>query len=188
MRRVLLAGAISLLISVGVAFADTKTDYDHSVNFNKFRTFAWKIDKASDDVVENEMVLSRIQDAASMQLNVRGMKEDNRSPDVYLVPHVSARDVQNIDYLPGPGWSTWGGYGWGGYGWGYGWPYDTVVYNYVEGTIILDMVDARTDQLVWRSISTKSGDDLIDVQKEKKVDKMMHDAFKHFPRWAAIER
>lgn len=52
---------------------------------------------------------------------------------------------------------------------------------YVEGTIIIDMVDAKTNHLVWRAITTKTGSSLIDVQKEKKVDKIVSDAFKHFP-------
>jgi hypothetical protein len=43
------------------------------------------------------------------------------------------------------------------------------------------MVDAKTNLLAWRSISTKTGSSLIDVQKEKKIDKMVSDAFKHFP-------
>jgi hypothetical protein len=49
-------------------------------------------------------------------------------------------------------------------------------------------VDAKTDQLVWRSISTKTGGNLISVQKAKKVDKMMEEAFEHFPRWPSLER
>jgi Domain of unknown function (DUF4136) len=52
---------------------------------------------------------------------------------------------------------------------------------YVEGTIIIDVVDAKTNRLVWRAISTKTGSNLVDVQKEKKIDKMVSDAFKHFP-------
>jgi Domain of unknown function (DUF4136) len=179
MRRVLLAGVTFLMISVSVAFADTKTDYDHSVNFNKYQTFAWKTDKNNDAIVANSIVLSRIQDAATMQLTVRGMSENDQDPDLYLIPHVTARNVQYVDYFPGAGWNDWG---WNAWNW------NGTVFSYVEGTIILDMVDARTNELVWRSISTKSGDDLIDVQKAKKVNKMMADAFKHFPRWAAIER
>jgi Domain of unknown function (DUF4136) len=62
-----------------------------------------------------------------------------------------------------------------------GWGPSVTVTPYVEVTIVLDMVDANTDRLVWRAISTKTGSNLIDVQKEKKVDKMVSDAFKHFP-------
>ena len=179
-RRVLLAGVMFLMISASAALAlDTKTDYDRSTNFSKYHTFAWRLDKDTDRVVENSIVLSRIQEAATTQLNIRGLSESDLNPDVYLVPHVSARNVQTLEYFPGPGW---------GWGWGGGWSNDAVVFNYVEGTIILDMVDARTDQLVWRSISTKSGNDLISVQKEKKVNKMMDEAFEHFPRWPSLER
>jgi len=52
---------------------------------------------------------------------------------------------------------------------------------YVEGTIIIDVVDAKMNRLVWRAISTKTGSNLVDVQKEKKIDKVVSDAFKHFP-------
>jgi len=60
-----------------------------------------------------------------------------------------------------------------------GWGPNVAVTPYVEGTIIIDMVDAKTNRLVWRAITTKTGSCLIDVQKEKKVEKIVSDAFKH---------
>jgi len=105
------------------------------------------------------------------QFSEKGLRRDVQNPDIYLVAHVSAKTLQDVNYWPANGW--------GGYGWGWG-PSVTVT-PYVEVTIVLDMVDAKTDRLVWRAISTKTGSNLIDVQKEKKVDKMVSNAFKHFP-------
>ena len=53
--------------------------------------------------------------------------------------------------------------------------------RYVKGTLVLDMVDAKTNQLVWRAISTDSGSDLLDVHSAKTVDKMVSESLEHFP-------
>lgn len=58
---------------------------------------------------------------------------------------------------------------------------DLIVNNYVKGTMVLDIVDARTNKLVWRAVSTDTGSDLLDVQSEKTVDKMVKESLEHFP-------
>lgn len=66
------------------------------------------------------------------KLAEKGLRRDVHNPDIYLVTHVSARTIQDVNYWPAAGW---------GYGWGWG-PNVTVT-PYVEGTIIIDMVDAK---------------------------------------------
>src|SRR5262249_23542201 len=106
------------------------------------------------------------------QLASKGMTPaTNGNPDLYVVTHVGAKNMEDIDYLPSAGgWRHWRWMG----------P-DFVVSRYVEGTIITDLVEAKTNRLVWRSITTENGENLVDVQSEKKVDKMIADSFKHFP-------
>jgi hypothetical protein len=173
MKRILSIAAIVLALA-SISFADTKTDYDHGVNFYKYRTYAWKEPSPDTGIVRNSLVLSRIEGAVNEKLAEKGLRRDDQNPDIYLATHVSARTVQDVNYWPADGW----GYGWG---WGWGWGPNVTVTPYVEGTIVIDMLDAKTNRLVWRAISTKTGSSLIDVQKEKKVDKMVADAFKHFP-------
>jgi hypothetical protein len=172
MKRMLVTGVVFLALSAVAIAVDTKRDYDHSVDFSKFRTFAWKAaNPESNGVVTNSLVLSRIHDAVSEGLRSKGIVENRTNPDLFVVTHVGAENQQDIDYWPSVGgWRHWGWMG----------P-DVIVQRYVEGTIVLDMVDAKTNQLVWRSVSTATGSDLIDVQSEKKVDKMVASALKHFP-------
>src|SRR5262245_17948459 len=172
MRRILSIAAIVLALA-STSFADTKTDYDNGVNVYTYRTYAWKEPSPGTGAVRNSLVLSRIEGAVGEKLAEKGLRRDVQNPDIYLVADVSARTLQDVNYWPADGW--------GSYGWGWGWGPSVTVTPYVEGTIIIDMVDAKTNRLVWRSISTKTGSSLIDVQKEKKVDKMVSDAFKHFP-------
>ena len=47
-----------------------------------------------------------------------------------------------------PGWA------WGGYYAPYGWA-DTYVYEYDEGTLILDVLEPKSRQLIWRGSGTE---------------------------------
>src|SRR5262245_15460634 len=172
MKRILVTGVVFLALTAVAIAVDTKTDYDHSADFSKFQTFAWKPAKPENNgVVTNSLVLSRIHDAVAEELRSKGLVENRNNPDLFVVTHVGAENQQNIDYWPpAGGWRHWRWMG----------P-DIIVQRYVEGTIVLDMVNAKTNQLVWRSVSTETASDLVEVQSEKKVDKMVGSALKHFP-------
>jgi hypothetical protein len=52
------------------------------------------------------------------------------------------------------------------YRWGWGMPYayaEPQTYNYTEGTLI---IDAKTDELVWRGAATGKVDDVSNLQKQ----------------------
>jgi CubicO group peptidase (beta-lactamase class C family) len=87
----------------------------------------------------------------------------------------------------GPGWGY--GYGYRGYrgGWGWGGGHSTVrSYNYTEATYVIDMVDAKSDELVWRSHSTMK---LNNNNKDaKRIKKMANRAFKKSPAGQAAVR
>jgi len=163
----------ALLTATTAAFAvAAKTDYDHSVSFQSYRTFAWKYSETrGTGLVNNSIVADRIRNAVDEQLIKKGMSEDNRNPDVYVVARVGAREMAGVEYVPAPGWRHWR------------WMrYDMLADRYVEGTTIFDIIDAHTNRLVWRAVATDTGKNFIDVESEKKVDKVAADAFKHFPR------
>jgi hypothetical protein len=169
---IVVAGCAFLTLTAGAFASSAKTDYDHSINFEQYRTFAWKnYGMRTDGIVNNSIVASRIQNAVNEQLTKKGLREDDRKPDVYVVAHVGAKNMADIEYLPAAaGWRHWRWMG----------P-DMFVDRYVQGTTIIDIVDAKTNDLVWRAIATDTGSNVLDVQSPKKIDKMAADAFKHFP-------
>jgi hypothetical protein len=171
MKRILATGVLILALGAIALAVDTKTDFDRSADFTKYQSFAWKAPKAANGVVSNSLVMSRIQAAAGEQLAAKGLRHDVAQPDLYVVAHVAAKEIRDVDYLPPlPGWKNWGWMG-----------RDKVVYNYVKGTIVLDLVDAKSNKLVWRAITTDTESDLLDVQSAKNVDKMITDSLKSFP-------
>ena len=59
-------------------------------------------------------------------------------------------DVQSMPY-GGPGWGWGWGWGWGGWAWDGA---DVTVRQYTEGTLIVDFVDPRSHQVLWRGTAT----------------------------------
>ncbi|PAW95291.1 hypothetical protein CKK33_18005 [Mucilaginibacter sp. MD40] len=110
----------------------------------------------------DEIGNGKIQEATKQALTAKGLVLSQQNPDLLVrYATVTGRGTKWEYYSPYyagyPGWGWgWGyGWGWGGWyrpwGWGgfYGPGYAQKV-HYKEGTIIIDLVDARTQQIVWR--------------------------------------
>ena len=143
-------------------------------NLSAYRTFAW-MPPANGTASENNFVAdAKIKDAATQALTQKGLSLQQQDPDL-LVSYTSiVGRGSRTNYYPMyvgsgfyPGYGGWGygGLGWGGLGWGgwyrpyyyaYGAPFayyaGTSVEreHYKEGTLIIDLVDRRSKQVVWR--------------------------------------
>ncbi len=132
-------------------------DFDETVDFSQLKTFAFK--ESPEDLRDtNELGHTRVQNAIRRQLIEGGFSQVQSNPDVWVTYHTAEKDQIRINstslgYGYHPGWygSGWryGGY-WGGYGGGY----STTVSNYTEGTLVIDVWDAKKDQMIWRGIAT----------------------------------
>jgi hypothetical protein len=140
---------IILFIS-GCSSLKISHDYDQRTDFSRYETFAWA--RAPKEAVgspqarllaNNPLLDRRIKNAVTDQLMKKGFKADNKTPDLLIVYHVGVKDKINV--------SNWG-YGYGPY-WG---PGRVDVYGSREGTLIIDFVDARQKELVWRGIAQKA--------------------------------
>jgi hypothetical protein len=76
--------------------------------------------------------------------------------------------------VPYSTYSPWGYGYWGGFNYGY-----TEVRSYKKGTLVLDIVDARTHQLVWVGILDK---EVRSVNPpSKRIQKTITKLLKNFP-------
>ncbi|HLG54286.1 MAG TPA: DUF4136 domain-containing protein [Vicinamibacterales bacterium] len=158
-------------------------DFDRDADFGKYKTFAYKVCMR----IENPLVDKRIVTALENTLGRAGFTRAEGDADVNITYHSSTTEDIAIDtttwgYGYGPGWQ-WGhgGYGYGGYGYGGG-PISTTttIRKYTRGTLVVDIWDARTKQLVWRGTASDSVSD--DPEKnDKKVLKALGKLFKKYP-------
>lgn len=143
------AGALGACASQRVA-----TDFDSAARFGDLKTFAWLApsrDQVEDPVLDSELLGRKIQRAAANELVRRGyvLVRDDAAPDFFVTYHTSSRerirDAGGISIGVGLG----GGYRRSRHSIFVGDHFGGVE-SYQEGTLILDIIDARTRELIWR--------------------------------------
>jgi hypothetical protein len=146
-----------------------QTDFDKRIDFSKYKTYSWKQVQVKNDLWE-----PRIKDAINGQLTAKGWRQVDDGGDVVVVAIGTTRIQRTLDtFYDGFG----GGWRWRGGGFGTS---TTTVHDYKEGTLVVDMFDAKTKDLIWRG----NAEDMLsgDPDKnEKKLDKAVVKMFKKFP-------
>jgi hypothetical protein len=174
MRRSIFAVlALSFIASLSAC-----TSYDYYVaglnrtNLSKYRTFAWMPAGRNNDKANTNMAAdAKIKDAATSSLVNKGLTLSQRDPDLIVSYSSVVGTGTRTYYYPnyggfypgygfgyrGFGYGAWGG--WGGYYrpyyYAYGAPFmyggmSVSQEHYKEGTLIIDLIDRRSKQIVWR--------------------------------------
>jgi len=148
--------AVAALLIAGCASKPTiKTDYDHTIDFSQYKTYAFFNPMGIENPNYSSIYGSIFRDAISKEMESRGYtKSDNPN----LLINVSGRLQDKIrvtttsdPYMAGNYYGyRRGAYGaWGGYGYGT----TTNVSNYTEGTVNVDMVDRAQKRMVWEGVA-----------------------------------
>ncbi|NIO41615.1 MAG: DUF4136 domain-containing protein [Burkholderiales bacterium] len=161
--------AVVLLFSTA-AIAGVDVDFDETIDFAKYKTYAWRAGTAAKD----RLMQKRIENAVEGQLNAKGVSKREGGPDLHVITHASGKtekvvNVNNMGYA-GYRWSGWNRWG----------PTSVNVYEIETGTLIVDLLDASTNELVWRGVATKTLSE--NPQKVAKlINKVVTKMFKKFP-------
>ena len=183
MRMTLKALAVMLALAIpSLASAqDVKTDWDKDFDFSKVKTFAVKLGTSWGNQLSEERVKRDLIEA----LTARGWKEaPEGTADTLMVYHGASQTKRDLNtfYSGGGGW---GGYGYYGGGMGTS---TTTVSEYLVGTLVVDIFDAKGAppanakgrKLIFRGTATAELSK--DPKKnEKKSDKAAQKMFKNFP-------
>jgi hypothetical protein len=173
--RTALVVAAVLAIPMLVLAQDVKTDFDKSYDFTKLKTFYAKLATSWGNQLSEKRVMSDITDA----LVAKGWKvaPSESAADAEVMVHGATDVKKNLNtFYSGMG-GGWGYGGWGGGGMATG---TTTVSEYRVGTLVVDIFDAKTKNLVFRGTAT---DELSDKpeKNQKKGQKAAEKMFKDFP-------
>jgi hypothetical protein len=179
MQKVMLALVGMTLVFAGMASAQqVKTDYDRSANFALYKTYSWEHVETKDP-----LNVDRIKHAVNTVLAARGWTMVDSGADVAVVAMEITRDQQTLNtFYDGLG----GGWGWRRFGGGGFGEATTTTDTYTVGTVVVDLFDTKTKQLIWRgsasdTLSNNSDKNIKNLNES--VDKM----FKHFPPGATTK-
>jgi Domain of unknown function (DUF4136) len=167
---------IAVTVGLTLAFAgallaqQVKTDYDHNVSFSQYKTYSWEKVQTKD-----ALLVDRIKSAVNGALAAKGWTEVPTGGDVEVFAIETTQDQQTLD-------TFYNGFG-GGRRWGFGGGFGnatTTVETYKVGTLVIDLFDAKTEKLIWRSSSSDTLSDKAD-KNTKNLDKGVKKMFQHFP-------
>ena len=167
-------GLIGLMfLFAGVASAQqVKTDYDRGTNFAQYKTYSWENVKTKD-----QLDVDRIKSAVNAALAAKGWTQVDTGGDVSVVAMeiTSTQQTLNTFYNGmGGGWG-WRRFGGGGFG-----EATTTTDTYKVGTVVVDLFDSKTKQLVWRASESDTLSNNSD-KNIKNLDKGVDKMFKKFP-------
>ncbi len=166
-----ITASIGLTLALAtVSFAQqVKTDYDHNVNFGQYKTYSWEKVRTKDP-----LLVDRIKTAVNSALAAKGWTEVPSGGEVEVFAIETMQNQQTLDtFYNGLG----GGRRWvfGGFG-----DATTTVETYTVGTLVVDLFDAKTEKLIWRSSSSDTLSDKAD-KNTKNLNKGVNKMFQHFP-------
>lgn len=143
MKTIKLISFLLLFILSSCSSVSVYSDFDKKVDFSSYKTYAFH--KAGIDKVQiSQLDKNRILNAIDAELTKKGMTK-SENPDLLINFSTKERervDVNQYSYGRGYGW----GYGWNPYLWG-GQPY---VSTSTEGTLYIDLIDAKKKELIWQ--------------------------------------
>jgi hypothetical protein len=204
MNRLLIVSALLFSLCTGCSTMYIYTDVDKSANFKNYKKYAWSpqkhIHKHKNQKFDNDIIEKRIQQYVMDELNNRGLKLDTANPDIILDFDIMTekkikQDMEPV-YINSPfyfrGFNNYNSYryrdsfynygGWNNYynyGYGYHIGYRSVNIPYKEGTVIIDIVDADANKLVWKGYAVG---ELVDPETfESGLQLDIHKMFKEYP-------
>jgi hypothetical protein len=144
--------ALSLMVSACASGPQIKSDYDRTVDFSQYSTFGFFTPLSIENPNYSTIFGSVFREAIAREMTARGFTLSEQ-PDLLI--NVSARleDKTNVTTTtdPFPGYY---GYRRGFYDpwYGYGYGSTTHVSQYTQGTVNVDVVDARAKKMVFEGV------------------------------------
>jgi len=166
-KRVALFAMLLSITSATAVGQQVSVNYNHSQSFAQYHTYAWGSNNAN--AIQNSILAQVAQQDIDSAMQAKGFSkvQESQNPDLILTANGGLK--QQTSY------SAWGMRGIGG-GMGGITPEQSM-----EGTMIVDLYDAKTQSLIWRGIAqdtlSNNGN-----KNQQMVQKAITKMFKQWPK------
>lgn len=137
-------------------------DYDRQINFSEFKTYKWIKDEIPGDQLNTYgFVKKAVISAINRQLKEKGyILKETGDTDFSIAVHATTK--QNVVVTNNPSFGYYRPW-WGPYG-------NMVDVNtYTEGTLAVDIIDVKDNELAWRGLITKVVDNFRNDEKGQAI-------------------
>jgi len=167
---------LSALALAGCATMNVSSHVERGVNFAQYRSFDWgpadALPTGDPRLDRNPFFKDHLEGAVEKQLATRGLERATSGTADVLI-HYHANITQRFEV--------------NGVDRDRGYCYDDCqprLIEYEEGTIVLDLVDAHTNRVIWRGWAQESVDKVIDNQDrmERQINQAVTKMMERFPK------
>lgn len=177
-RATFFLACVLVLANAGCSPWSINNDYDTTADFRTFETFDWLDNRPGIGeavrarMEEHSLYDKHLRAAVNGELDEKGLERNEIDPDLLVIYHVGTSDGIDV--------TDWGyRYGVAYFG---GYSRDVDVYAYHEGTLVLDLIDAKTMELVWRGSAQNTIDEKpVPGQFEGKIDEAVPRMLGNYP-------
>ena len=162
--------------AVGCSSPNVGYDYDRGTNFSRYHTYAWVSgaqDATGDRRLDSSLVDTRIRSAIDTQLHTKGyVVSPDGGADFLVAYHAGMKDMMQ-------GASTQNYIGDRAHG-----TFTTIsdIQSFQEGTLLIDIVDAKSRQLVWQASAKADVDQSLGPkERDARVHDVVRAMLSHFP-------
>jgi hypothetical protein len=163
-----------MVVAFGCAGISYQYDYDPDANFTGLKTFNWMTVNVQEDI--HVLNVKRLKRAVNAELATKGCKMTTDNPDFLISMHATKENQTDITAwnMPYGGANLRGG--------SYMATSQLDVYQYEEGTLILDFVDAQSKEVLWRGIAQGEIRNYSNpVKRSDRIDGAIQKVLSNFP-------
>ena len=169
-----------LTVLAGCTPFTVRYDYDSHAQYAAFKTFDWYAAspkaKGKAAGVDNPIMDRRVRNAVEQAMTAKGFKQEKAGEPDLLVTYYPVYRNRAVVTTTG-----FGGWGYRPYGYGVGTGF-TEVRHYRDGSIVLELVDNKSNQLIWRAVAEGALSNLEDPQEaDEQVGKAVQAMLTRFP-------
>lgn len=140
------------------------TDYDRSADFRTYKTYAWA---TSSHPAKDPLWNRRVMENIDRQLAAKGLQKVDTGADLYVSYNSGLKENVSLH----------------GFGTGGRWTGGSFSVNKsteIEGTLVVELTDTGSKQLVWRGIATETASKKTEKNIEK-LEKAVEKMFRQYP-------
>jgi Domain of unknown function (DUF4136) len=164
--RILITCALILCV-VPLMAQQVSVNYNHSVSFTQFHTYAWASNNANQ--IQNSILAQVAKQDLENAMSEKGFQkvEESQNPDLILTASGGERAQTS--------WNAWGMRGIGG-----GMGSITPEQN-IEGTMVVSLYNPKAQELIWRGIAENTLSNNGN-KNQQMVEKAVQKMFKQWPK------
>ena len=182
--RPALAAVAALLLAACATGPKVSTDGDPQADYSRYRTFAFFEPLAVESRGYSTLLSDRLKSEARRQMELRGFVYDAAAPDLQINLNAFVEEKTQVVTTPYVDYGYYYNYRARAY---IGVPvfHDrTHVNRYTEGTINVDLVDAREKRLIWEGVAVGSAAGRSPADRRDRAVASVAKIFESFPHRA----